>query len=113
MSPTIPFRRHPRFLAKLPRIVRLYIFNCLIGFTLSAVFTAMIFGFNVGNIGHLVSTVSGGWIAAVVFFMLNGIVFSGVQTGIVIMSMDYPGQGKPPKGRKMPVGAAQPVRVKA
>lgn len=84
---TNPFQVYPRSLAKLPRIVRLYIFHCCIGFTISGVFTAAILSANVANIGHLVSTVDGGMLAAAVFFVLNGIVFAGVQTGIVIMSL--------------------------
>lgn len=84
---TNPFQTYPRFLAKLPRIVRLYIFHCIIGFAIAGVFTAYVLIANVANIGHLVTTVDGGIIAAVVFFVLNGIVLAGVQTGIVIMSL--------------------------
>ena len=83
----------------LPRIVRLYIASCLTGFALSAVFTALILWFNVANIAHLVTHVDGGWLAAVVFFMLNGIVFAGVQTSIAIMALaeedDTPSGGLP------------------
>lgn len=89
MSPTDPFRRHPRILARLPRLIRLYIFNCMIGFALSAVFTGAIIWMDVAGIGHLVQSVAGGKLAALVFFVLNGIVFAGVQTGIVVMSMSY------------------------
>ena len=118
MSPTDPFRRSPRALARLPRLVRLYIFNCLVGFTLAGVFTASILWLNVANIGHLVTHVSGGWLAALVFFMLNGIVFAGVQTGIVIMSMDYPGQSNGPRGRRQlrlraRAQSGAPIRVEA
>ena len=84
-----PFRQRPRAIARLPRVVRLYILHCLIGFMLSAIFTALVLGFDVAGVGHLVSTVDGGRLAAFVFFVLNGIVFSGVQFGIVLMSMDY------------------------
>lgn len=84
---TNPFQVYPRVLAGLPRIVRLYIFHCLIGFVLSGVFTAFILYANVANIGHLVVSVDGGILAAVVFFSLNGLVFAGVQTAIVIMSL--------------------------
>lgn len=84
---TNPFQVYPRILAKLPRIVRLYIFHCIIGFAIAGVFTAYVLIANVANIGHLVATVDGGIIAAVVFFVLNGIVLAGVQTGIVIMSL--------------------------
>ena len=81
---------------RMPRIVRLYIVNCLLGFVLAAVFTALVLWLNIGNIWHLVTYVSGGWLAAGVFFLLNGIVFAGVQSGIAIMSLgrDTP----PPRG---------------
>lgn len=84
---TDPFRNRPRSIARLPRIVRLYILHSLIGFGLAAVFTGLVLWLNIANIGYLVTHVSGGTLAAVVFFMLNGIVFSGVQTGIAIMSL--------------------------
>lgn len=118
MSPTNPFRRSPRALARLPRIVRLYIFHCLVGFALAGVFTASVLWLNIANIGHLVTHVSGGWLAAVVFFVLNGIVFAGVQTSIVIMSMDYPGKPDDPKGSqrrtwRADVQPGMPIRVEA
>ncbi|MEM1397090.1 MAG: hypothetical protein AAGH38_06540, partial [Pseudomonadota bacterium] len=94
MSATDPFRSFPPRLARLPRLVRLYIFNCLLGFGLAACFTGLVLSLNIANIGYLVAHVSGGWLAVTVFFILNGIVFAGVQTGIVIMSMDYPGRPK-------------------
>ena len=89
MNTTDPFLHRPRLLAQLPRIVRLYVLHTLVGFALSAVFTALVLWFDIVGIGHLVTHVDGGWIAAVVFFVLNGIVFASVQTAIVIMTMDY------------------------
>ncbi|MEO0938945.1 MAG: hypothetical protein AAFY38_12400 [Pseudomonadota bacterium] len=110
---TNPFRRRPARLAGLPRIVRLYILNAGIGFVLSAIFTAAVLYLNIANIGHLVASVSGGWLAALVFFVLNGIVFASVQTGIVIMmigSDDGPGGGRK---QRIPLGDPQPVRSPA
>jgi len=72
---------------KLPRIVRLIIVHWLIGFVLAAVFTALLIVLNVANIGYLVNTVQGGWFAGFILFMLNGIVFAGVQSGIAIMGL--------------------------
>ncbi|MEM6478438.1 MAG: hypothetical protein AAF841_13650 [Pseudomonadota bacterium] len=102
MNLTDPFKKMPRPIARLPRVVRIYIAGCIAGFTLSAIFTEAILWFNIANIGHLVRTVEGGWLAAFVFFMFNGIVFSGVQTGIVIMSLPYPSDETPPRGRARP-----------
>ena len=89
MTSTNPFQHYPRALAKLPRIVRLYILHTLVGFALSAVFTGLVLWFDIVGIGRLVTEVEGGWIMGFVFFVLNGIVFASVQTAIVVMTMDY------------------------
>ncbi len=111
MDITNPFRHRPARLARLPRVVRLYILNCVFGFILSGTFTALILWLDVAGIGHLVTTVKGGGLAALVFFMLNGIVFAGVQTAIVVWSMEYDDTPKPQGGKRQPVGTAMPVRV--
>ena len=107
---TNPFRRHPASLAHLPRIVRLYMLHAAIGFALSAIFTGLVLSLDVGGLGHLVANVSGGWLAATVFFMLNGIVFAGVQTGIVVMGMAY--DDRPSGGRSQPEPVRVPVRTR-
>lgn len=71
----------------MPRLVRLYIMQSIIGFLLSGVFVSMLLWFNVANMWHLVSGSSAGWLAGFLLFMFNGIVFSGVQFGIAIMRM--------------------------
>ncbi|TCP62927.1 hypothetical protein EV663_101187 [Rhodovulum bhavnagarense] len=71
----------------MPRLVRLYIHHSLIGFALSGVFVGMLLYFNVVNLWHLVSHSSSGWLAVAMLFLFNGIVFSGVQFGIAVMSM--------------------------
>ena len=72
---------------KMPKLVRLYIRQTLIGFVVSAVFVGLLFWFNVANLWHLVTHTDGGVLAAFLLFMFNGIVFSGVQFGISIMRM--------------------------
>lgn len=109
---TDPFAKAPRILARLPRLVRLYILHSLIGFALSGLLTWLVIHYDFANIGHLVTTVKGGWLAAFVFFMLNGTVFAGVQTGIAIMSMardegDDSGRRPPLERAGLPI----PVRV--
>lgn len=94
MAMTNPFQTRPGVLAKLPRIVRLYILHTLVGFGLSVIFTGLILWLDVAGIGHLVRTVDGGRIMGVVFFVLNGIVFASVQTAIVVMTMEYDENGR-------------------
>jgi len=81
----------------MPKLVSLYIRNVLFGFVLSGVFVAALMYFNIANLWHLVSSSSMGWVAVVMLFMFNGIVFAGVQFGIAIMRMD---QDDEPKGGK-------------
>ncbi|MEQ9695425.1 hypothetical protein [Shimia sp. SDUM112013] len=99
----------------MPKLIRLYITQVIAGFGLSAIFVGLLLYFNVANLWHLVSNTSGGTVAAFMLFMLNGIVFAGVQFSITIMRMaqdDTPGGGKKDD---LPVMPAQlvPVKVEA
>jgi len=81
----------------MPKLISLYIRNVFYGFGLSAVFVGLLMYFNIANLWHLVSSSSMGWVAGIMLFMFNGIVFSGVQFGIAIMRM---GDDDEPKGGK-------------
>ena len=85
---TDPCSTWPPVVARWPRLVRLVVVNWLLGFVASAVFTVLVIVLDVAGIGHLVTHVEGGWLGAVLFFFLNGIVFAGVQVGVVVMTMD-------------------------
>lgn len=63
----------------MPKVFRLYVISGLNGFGISLAFVAMILVFNVANLRHLVGTSDIGVMATVAFWILNGIVFSGVQ----------------------------------
>lgn len=93
----------------MPALVRLYIQNVITGFALSAVFVGALLWLDVAHLWHLISTSPQGWIAALMLFVFNGIVFAGVQFAIVIMRMEDRGTGG--GGRKAPVPADIPVRV--
>lgn len=71
----------------MPRVVRLYITSAVLGFAIAGVFVGLVIGFNVVNLRHLIFTSDVGWIAVFVFWVLNGIVFSGVQFGYSIMQL--------------------------
>ena len=82
----------------MPVIVRFYIKHCLIGFAISAGFIAALLYFNVANLWHLISGSDIGLMALVVFWVLNGIVFAGVQNGVAIMLMAEEGKDDGPRG---------------
>ncbi|NND19634.1 MAG: hypothetical protein HKN98_13750 [Silicimonas sp.] len=71
----------------MPDLIRLYIRQCLTGMALGIVFSVALVVLNVGNIGHLVSEVEGGWLGFALLCLFNGIVFAGVQFGLTIMRM--------------------------
>lgn len=93
----------------MPKLIRFYILNCIIGFTIAGIFTATVLWFNVANLWHLVSSSDIGIMAVLVFWVLNGIVFAGVQFAVAIMLMgqnDDDDDG--PRG-----GLGVPVRIPA
>ncbi len=81
----------------MPKLISLYIRSVFYGFGLSAVFVGLLFYFNIANLWQLISSSSMGWLAGVMLFMFNGIIFSGVQFGIAVMRLqddDEPKGGK-------------------
>jgi hypothetical protein len=71
----------------MPRVFRLYLVSAAIGFGVAAVFVGLVIAFNVANLRHLILTSDIGLMATVAFWILNGIVFSGVQFGFSVMQM--------------------------
>ncbi|WP_306006084.1 hypothetical protein [Aquicoccus porphyridii] len=82
----------------MPKLIRMYIVNVLIGFAIAAAFVAMLLYFNIANLWHLVTHSDIGWLAVLILWISNGIIFAGVQFGIAVMRMkddddDGPGGG--------------------
>lgn len=71
----------------MPRVVRLYVKSAITGFVAAGAFVALILWLNIANLWHLVSTSDVAIMAVVVFWVLNGIVFSGVQFAWAITAM--------------------------
>ena len=63
----------------MPRVVRLYVRSAITGFAVAGVFVVLVLWLNIANLGHLVSTSDMAIVAVLAFWILNGIVFSGVQ----------------------------------
>ncbi|MCA0043028.1 hypothetical protein [Celeribacter litoreus] len=71
----------------MPKLVKLYITQVLIGYAIAAAFVGALLYFNVANLWHLVTHNDAGNLAVVILWFANGIVFSGVQFAIRIMGM--------------------------
>lgn len=95
----------------MPKIARFYMIHCLLGFAAAAVFTGLILWFNVGNLWHLISGSDIGFMAVTVFWLLNGIVFAGVQTSVAVMLMAEKDDDEPRGGLGV-AGMGNPVPVR-
>jgi uncharacterized membrane protein len=71
----------------MPKLIRLYIVSVAIGFALSAVFLVLLVWLDIAGLRHLVLETASGGIAAVMLFVMNGIVFAAVQFAIAIMRL--------------------------
>ncbi|WP_424986505.1 hypothetical protein [Microbulbifer sp. S227A] len=71
----------------MPKLVKLYIRNVIIGFAIAAAFVAMLLWFNVMNIWHLVTHSDVGILAVFLLWFMHGIVFAGVQFAWAVMSL--------------------------
>ena len=95
----------------MPRLVRLYIINVAIGFALAAAFLAVLVGFDVAGLRHLILGSSSGWLAGVMIFLFSGTIFAGVQFGIAVMGLAE--HDTPPGGGLRQHAALVPVKVPA
>ncbi len=71
----------------MPKLVRMYILNCAIGFAAAGVFVALLLWFDIANLRHLILNSDKGWLALLVLWISNGAIFAGVQFGIAVMRM--------------------------
>lgn len=95
----------------MPKLIRLYIQSVAIGFALSAAFAGILIWQDVMGIGRLILASEVGWIAVLMLFVFNGIVFAGVQFGLRVMLMAEDDEG--PKGGLRQHDVPAPVRVGA
>ncbi|MGB7317122.1 MAG: hypothetical protein WBC85_04060 [Planktotalea sp.] len=96
----------------MPRLIRMYITQVIVGFVISAVFVGALMWFNIMNLWHLVTHSSDGVLAVFLLWLFNGIVFAGVQFSIRIMRMKDDDDDEPRGGTKVRVDYNRPVRVK-
>jgi hypothetical protein len=96
----------------MPELVRLYIRSAVVGFVVSAVFTAALVWWDVAGIGRLILGSDIGGVAVLMLVVFNGIVFAAVQFAVRIMALADKGDG--PRGGdrvRHPVPVPVPVSV--
>lgn len=92
----------------MPKLVHLYIFNCLAGFLLAAILVGLLLVTNTANLGHLARNSDAGTLAVIMLWVANGIVFAGVQFGI---AMRMSGPEAPGGGRRAAGPAHRPANL--
>lgn len=95
----------------MPHLVKLYIRQVIVGYAISATFVALLLGLNVANLWGLVSGSPIGWLAVLMLWVFNGIVFAGVQFALSLPK----GHGNDDQGgRRDPVAVplAEPVAIR-
>ncbi len=94
-----------------PDLMRLYLRHCAIGFALSAVFVALILGFDVVGLRGLVMGSDVGWLAVLLLWFFNGTVFGSVQFAIMVMSQADDDDEGPRRGMMIPVRVPAEART--
>jgi hypothetical protein len=85
----------------MPRLIKLYIVNVAIGYALSALFLGLLIAFDVAGLRPLILDTPSGWLAGLIFFISNGVVFAGVQFAFAVMSLAER-DGGPRGGLRLP-----------
>jgi len=95
----------------MPKLIRLYITQVAIGFGIAALFVGMLLYFDIANLWHLVTHSDKGWLAVLILWISNGIVFAGVQFGIAVMRMKDDDDDDQGGGRRSPEFVKEPAMV--
>ncbi|MEX0347941.1 MAG: hypothetical protein AB3N15_00820 [Paracoccaceae bacterium] len=80
----------------MPKLIRLYITQVLIGFGISGVFVGLLLWLDIANLWTLISGSDVTLLAIGMLWFMNGIVFAGVQFAWAVMNMAEKDEG--PRG---------------
>ena len=69
----------------MPRLVRLYVDNVLIGFAIAVAFVALLIALDVGRLGTLILAADHMYLIAAMMVLSFGTLFGGVQFAIAVM----------------------------
>lgn len=95
----------------MPLLIKLYIRQVIIGYVISAAFVAMLMVFDIANLWSLISGSTVGWLALLMLWVFNGIVFAGVQFALALPK----GHGEDDdRGHRdaLPIALAEPIKIR-
>ncbi|MEM6577821.1 MAG: hypothetical protein AAF678_04965 [Pseudomonadota bacterium] len=88
----------------MPSIGRTILTNLGVGFLLATLFVGLLLWFNIGELGYLVTAVSGGWVMILPLWVMFGGLFACVQFVIAGLCDDDDDDDHPRGGRRDPRG---------
>jgi hypothetical protein len=94
----------------MPKLIRLYIVNVAIGFSVALAFVSGLVWFDVAHLRQLITGSDQGVLAFALLVMFHGVVFGGVQFAIAVMRLAEDDSG-PKGGRRRPLATMVPIRV--
>ncbi|MFA3917684.1 hypothetical protein [Ruegeria hyattellae] len=95
----------------MPKLIRLYITQVLIGFGIAAIFVGLLLWLDVANLWTLIQRSDVAVLAIGILWFMNGIVFAGVQFAWAVMSLAE--KDDTPKGGSRVAVDLVPVRATA
>ncbi|MEL6169306.1 MAG: hypothetical protein AAFR35_11480 [Pseudomonadota bacterium] len=98
----------------MPAIFRFYVRHSIVGFAVAALFVAAIYATDMFGLWSMVRKSPDAVLVTLIFWVLNGLVFAGVQTGVAVFLMaehDAPPNGPGPGTRAEAMPLAVPVPV--
>ncbi len=96
----------------MPKLVRLYIKSCVIGFALAVGFVIALVVMDVAGLQGLILGSEQGWLAALMMILFNGVVFSGLQFAVAIFLMAEDDDEGPRGGRMIPIRVEAVARTR-
>ncbi|MCL6282252.1 hypothetical protein M3P21_01820 [Ruegeria sp. 2012CJ41-6] len=93
----------------MPKLIRLYITQVLIGFGIAAIFVGLLLWLDVANLWTLIQRSDVAVLAIFILWFMNGIVFAGVQFAWAVMSLAE--KDDTPKGGSRVAADLVPVRA--
>jgi len=91
----------------MPRVVRLFVRQVVVGFGLGGVFVAALVALDVGDLQRLIATSDLGLLALAMLVTFHGTVFAAAQFGIKLTLTDRP---EPPADGRPALAGAKSVR---
>lgn len=102
----------PLFWRRMPRLIRLVLVQCAVGFGIATLAMAGLLLADPGDARSLLLGAAGHWWPAALLWVFLGMTFGAVQIGVATMLLATPDPPPRPRGRPVPVRLAVPAVIR-